>query len=212
MRQRPHHQVAKLVCGKRVGQLGSDQWRALATPCSQAAPSHASGSEYGLCRYRFDAVSTRPAAETGQCGWRARSRRGFSYEKIAFSRRALLRDGPGSWRLCSARKRCAASGRTSRAQDRQDRLSPGSALSLLVASRLSPLRLWTSSRMAPSPLASRLLAQSSLAPSSSLAKWLLRSSPLLLSLLCAAVLRSHLSSAVCVLHWLVLVVSPTLSK
>lgn len=146
------------VSGKPMGGGDGARWHALATPCSQESPSHADGPEYGLCRYRFDAVSTRPAAETGQCGWRARSRRGFSYEKIAFSRRALLRDGPGSRGLRSARKRRAASGRTSRTQDRQGRLSPGSALSLLVASRLSPLRLWTSSRMAPSPLASWLLA------------------------------------------------------
>lgn len=133
---------------------------------------------------------------------------GVSYEKIAFACRALRRDGPGSWGLCPARKRRAASGRTSCAQDRQDRLSPGRALSLLVAPRLSSLRLWTSSRLAPPPLASGLLAQPPLAPSS-LASPLLRPSTLLLSLLRTALLRSLLSPAVCILHRLVLVVSRT---
>jgi len=168
----------------------------------------------GLCRYPLDAVSTRPAAITGQCGRQAWSRRGISYEKTAFARRALLRDGARIWGLCSARERRAASDWASRAEDGSGRRRSGRSLPLLVAQRLSSLWLRTSSRLASSSLAPGLLAQPLLAPSSlaaasRLAEWILRSPPLLLSLVCAAVLRSRLSQAFCLLHRLVLVVSCT---
>lgn len=187
-------------------------WRALATPPSQVAASRRIVLDSGLCRYPLDAVSTRPAAETGQCGRQALSRRGISYEKIAFAGRALLRDGARIWGLRSARERRAASDRSSRAEDRSGRRRSRRSLSLLVARRLSPLRLRRSSRLAPaSSLEPRKLAAPSLAPSplasqSRLAWPPLRPPPLLLSFVCASVCGPRISPAVRLLHRLVLVV------